>query len=223
MHKCTGELVKAKAKRESLGKANARMRRLVGELHAVVDAHHEKPTQRHPGVTCAAACGHARTGCCSILTTVDLAEAEYIVARNRETVERALPRLLEAEAKLDAAGLTDRMFEAMLNEDDRELEHDASALYRRLELPCAFLDDGNRCSIYRDRPLACRTHFVLSPPSECSEWDIPEGDARYIRLDKGTRAGAPALLIRGVLKANRPITWGTLPRMVLVAHRRSQS
>lgn len=215
--------MKAKAKRESLGKANARMRRLIGELHTIVDEHHEKPSQRHPGVTCAYGCSHARTGCCSILTTVDLAEAEYIVARNREAVERAMPRLLEAEAKLDAAGLTDRMFEDLLSERGEDLERDASALYRRLELPCGFLDEGNRCSIYRDRPLACRTHFVLSPPSECSELDIPEGDARYIRLDKGTRSGAPALLIRGVMKARRRIEWGALPRMVLVAYRRSRS
>jgi Fe-S-cluster containining protein len=211
-----------KGKRESVGKANARIRKLVRGLHDLLDTHHARPDLQHEGITCTDGCSHARTGCCSLLTTVDIVEAEYIVDRNREAVERALPRLLEAGRKLEAAGITTPMFDAMItNPNGRDVEREASALYRRLDLPCAFLDEGNRCSIYRDRPLACRTHFVLSPPSECSEWDITAGDERYVRLDKGTRSQAPAILMRSMFElGRRTIEWGSLPQLVLAVLRR---
>ncbi len=42
-----------------------------------------------------------------------------------------------------------------------------SKWYSGLELPCPFLSDG-LCSIYQQRPLACREYYVCSPPAWCS-------------------------------------------------------
>jgi Fe-S-cluster containining protein len=42
------------------------------------------------------------------------------------------------------------------------------AAYWRAQLPCVFLDEGGRCSVYEVRPLACREHHVLSDPVLCA-------------------------------------------------------
>jgi len=206
-------------------RANARIRMLLVELHRKVDKLNAVPLPDWPPVTCSSGCTHARTGCCALLTTIDAHEAALIVDRNPEAVERALPALLAAADKLAAAGITETVFDAWFGADTdaeaRRIEGDLGALYRRLEIPCAFLGDDNRCTIYQDRPLACRTHHVVTDPAECSEWDIPQGDNRYARLDRGgARANAPAALIRAQMAAGMALEWGALPLVVLAAHRR---
>lgn len=204
-------------KAESKARANARIRRLLLDVHAKVDELNARPLPLV--VTCSAGCGHARTGCCSLFTTLDFHEAALIVDRNAEAVERALPRLLEAERKLDEAGISSAAFDMTLDAAGfREVERVTSARYHRLELPCAFLDDENRCTIYRDRPLACRTHHVISDPAECSA--LEPGD-RYARVDiGGARARAPEVMIRALLAARLPIEWSALPLAVLAVYRR---
>lgn len=210
-------------KAESKARANARIRKLLLDVHAKIDELNAGPIPR-AHVTCSAGCGHARTGCCSLFTTLDFHEAALIVDRNAEAVERALPRLLEAERRIAAAGITVEAFDMRLDAAGlREVERVTSARYRRLELPCAFLDDESRCTIYRDRPLACRTHHVISDPAECSvvEPDEGETDDRYIRVDFGeARARAPEVMIRAQLAARLPIEWSALPLAVLAVYRR---
>lgn len=48
--------------------------------------------------------------------------------------------------------------------------------------PCTFLRNG-MCSIYADRPLACRTHFNLSDTSLFCSTEIPPEDSRVPNLD----------------------------------------
>jgi hypothetical protein len=48
--------------------------------------------------------------------------------------------------------------------DDRSLA--LANDYFRLRIPCPFLDDES-CSIYPDRPLACREYLVTSPAANC--------------------------------------------------------
>lgn len=208
-------------KAESKARANARMRKLLLDVQAKVDELNAGPIPR-AHVTCSAGCGHARTGCCSLFTTLDFHEAALIVDRNAEAVERALPRLLEAERKIAEAGITVEAFDMTLSAAGlREVERVTSARYRRLELPCAFLDDADRCTIYRDRPLACRTHHVISDPAECSVTEPEGGTDRYIRVDFGeARARAPEVMIRAQLAARLPIEWSALPLAVLAVYRR---
>lgn len=34
---------------------------------------------------------------------------------------------------------------------------------------CVFLDEENKCGVYRARPLACRAHHVTSDPRQCAD------------------------------------------------------
>jgi Fe-S-cluster containining protein len=54
--------------------------------------------------------------------------------------------------------------------------------YFSLRLPCPFLEDG-ACSIYDDRPLACREHLVTSPPENCSAPHHPPVETVELPLD----------------------------------------
>jgi Fe-S-cluster containining protein len=40
--------------------------------------------------------------------------------------------------------------------------------YFRQGIPCPFLEEES-CSIYPDRPIACREYLVTSPPEHCAE------------------------------------------------------
>ncbi len=50
---------------------------------------------------------------------------------------------------------------------------------------CIFLDDNNLCKVYEDRPLVCRTNYVLSPKESCLTLD---GKERPLRLLNTPRA-----------------------------------
>lgn len=196
------------SKRLSLARGNARLRQLVGFVHAQVDAAHASPERQHAGVRCTEGCACAPAGCCGLLTLVEDVEAQYIVDRNPETVRRVLPALLEADRRISeimTAGEVGDMF------DDR-----VAGKYHRAGIVCPFLGADRRCSIYRDRPLACRTHFVLSEPVECTAL---EDNENHITLDKGTRITAQAHLMRGVARVRGRVMLGTLPQLVLRAWR----
>lgn len=51
-------------------------------------------------------------------------------------------------------------------------KHDGDAAeiekaWKRQKVPCVFLGAGKRCLVYGSRPVACRTHLVVSEPDEC--------------------------------------------------------
>lgn len=188
------------------------LHQFVGKLIAQVDAAHDKADARPEAaayaVQCTEGCAHAETGCCSLIVLVEATEAEYIVSRNRAAVVRAFPKLVEQARRIrDELGYeVHEMFE------DRATERAAATAYHAMRMPCAFLDDTRRCTIYRDRPLACRTHFVLSAPELCSA----EGEnLEHVILDKGTRVAAPAHLTREVARTRGVLGMGTLAQSVL--------
>lgn len=213
-------------KRPSLARANAKLRQLVGDLHARVDAHHERMDQNPhaPAISCREGCASAPRGCCSLLTLVELSEADYIVARNEAAVRAAMPRLIAAYRRHVAAGITPESLAGMLRtqyenggkravDEEREL----TALYHSLYQACPLLGDDRKCTVYEDRPIACRTHFVMSPPETCEP--CGENDNHWI-LDKGSRAGPQAQLLRAVMAERRgELMIGTLPQSVLAAWR----
>src|SRR5262249_53163251 len=89
----------------------------------------------------------AAKGCCKLATLAYLYEGVPIAARRiregRDTPE------LRAELAAAAAAM----------ETTRPID------YNR---PCVFLDAGERCTIYEDRPSECGSAFVYSPPEACS-------------------------------------------------------
>ncbi len=198
-------------KRPSAERANARLRQLVGYVHARVDAEHAKPEKRGPPFeTCTTGCASARRGCCSTIVIVGLAEAEYLVARQPAAVAAALPALREAHRRIRERISVDDV--ASMLGDDAARDRVAAA-YHALDLPCPFLDAANQCGVYRDRPLACRTHFAASPPVECEASGV---NTRHVTIDKGTRLSSQAWLIRAELAERRTmLTFGTLPQLVL--------
>jgi Fe-S-cluster containining protein len=141
------------------GRADAR----IGEKLASLD-----PGQ---GVSCGPGC----FACCHQLVVVSPLEAYALaehVTRDPELAKRTETRAVAWEAAVAAQPeLAERIgtFEAaggyMSGDEGGELE----ALYWRARLPCVFLDDDGKCSVYEVRPLACREHHVVSDPLLCAE------------------------------------------------------
>lgn len=113
------------------------------------------------GASCAKGCSH----CCYLLTTISVADAVLIAERLLRKPDWLtwLPRLADdARASFHADG------SAIGRED-----------YFDNQQPCSFLSDG-LCSVYEQRPVACRTHFVTTEPSRCSS---VERNARVSKVD----------------------------------------
>ena len=126
---------------------------LQGLVNAVVEAAEAGHT-----VSCRKGCG----ACCRQLVPVSRTEGERLLqlvdalpAQRRETL---LARFATAEAAIEGAGLKDR---------GGRTDHELSAAYFALRLPCPFLEDES-CSIHPERPLVCREYLVTSPAELCS-------------------------------------------------------
>ena len=117
---------------------------------------------------CAPRCG----ACCRQPVPIAPAEAldlRHVVATLApDHRERVLARFAKARERLAAAGLLER-----LRADSGRAAGGAGARralgleYFALGIPCAFLEEES-CSIYADRPLACREYLVSSEPANCS-------------------------------------------------------
>lgn len=66
-------------------------------------------------------------------------------------------QITEAEGHILAKHLTEEIVETL--KEQKQLDPKAPR-------PCVFLRD-QECSVYQDRPLACRSHLVASPPENC--------------------------------------------------------
>ncbi|WP_447974832.1 YkgJ family cysteine cluster protein [Nitrospira sp. Kam-Ns4a] len=119
-------------------------------------------------------CKKGCAACCRMLVPVSAPEAfalHAMVERLPEARRRALrAKVAEARGRLDAAGLLGRL--TAVAETDRQLQdEDLESLnraYYALRLPCPFLED-EVCSIYEDRPAACRELVVTTPAEWCQD------------------------------------------------------
>lgn len=106
-------------------------------------------------------CREGCAACCRQLVPVSPPEA----FRLAELVDAELEaRFEEARARLDASPVG-RALDAKNIDERRALE--IALAYPRLKLDCPFLVD-ERCSIYEDRPTACREYLVVTPPENCT-------------------------------------------------------
>jgi hypothetical protein len=127
-----------------------------------------------------------------------------------------LPKLEAASARI-AEAIPPEMIGACFKSEYAE-KHAASA-YHALYVTCPFLGDDHRCTVYADRPLACRTHLVLSPPELC---ELSGENSNHWILDAGTRLTAQASFLRGLEENGRPMSrwqFGTLPQLALAVAR----
>jgi Fe-S-cluster containining protein len=112
-------------------------------------------------IPCRAGCA----ACCRLLVPLAPSEARAIarlvdsMPEPRRSAIRT--RFDDALAKLDAAGLLSRM-------GTRTAEERATLgkAYFQQAIACPFLEDES-CSIYPDRPMACREYLVTSPAENC--------------------------------------------------------
>ena len=125
------------------------------------------------------ACAKGCAACCRQVVAVSALEARELVkligrlpepqrARVRERFAAARRRL-EAEAPHLLPQLlhpTDAAADGTGLKTEAEL-HEFSRAYLRLGIACPFLED-EACSIYEERPVACRQYVVVSDPVHCA-------------------------------------------------------
>lgn len=121
-------------------------------------------------ISCARGCA----ACCRMLVPVSAPEAfalRDMVASLPEDRRQAIHRSLAATAaRLEQAGLLSQL--RQVAETDRPITDDMmepiNRAYYELKLPCPYLENES-CSIYEDRPAACRELLVTSPADWCQD------------------------------------------------------
>lgn len=154
----------------------------------LVDAAQQRAARTGQAISCQRGCA----ACCRqpvALVDIEAWSLAALVERlpePRRSVVRG--RFTDALRRLDAAGLKTRLAEAgdagAQGATVRSLSLEAFAL----GIACPFLED-EACSIYADRPLACRQHLVTSPATWCAE------------PGKGQIAALPATSLSAALQA----------------------
>lgn len=119
-------------------------------------------------------CRKGCAACCRMLVPVSPPEAfalRDLITRLPEPRRQAvLDRLDRATQRLEEAGLLGRLTEVAETTrqvSDEEMEP-VNRAYYALRLPCPFLEE-EACSIYEDRPAACRELLVTSPAELCQD------------------------------------------------------
>jgi Fe-S-cluster containining protein len=116
-------------------------------------------------ISCKKGCG----ACCRQLVPISEVEARRIaevvdeLPEPRRTEVRS--RFAAARQRLDEAGLLQRLQER--SQWQRDDLRTIGLEYFRLGVACPFLEEES-CSIYQDRPVACREYLVTSPPEHCA-------------------------------------------------------
>ncbi|MDE3225794.1 MAG: YkgJ family cysteine cluster protein [Nitrospirota bacterium] len=122
----------------------------------------------------AVSCKKGCAACCRMLIPVSAPEAfalaDTINTWPADRREATLARMADARARLEQAGALSHLREVAASE--RQLGDDAfepiNRAYYALRLPCPFLVEES-CSIYDDRPAACRELLVTSPAELCQD------------------------------------------------------
>ena len=116
-------------------------------------------------ISCKKGCG----ACCRRLVPVSASEArrirDYIEELPEERRAEIRRRFAAARDRLDAAGMIPRL--ASGDGLPREVPRSLGLDYFGLGIPCPFLEDES-CSIYEERPIACREYLVTSPAENCA-------------------------------------------------------
>src|SRR5579884_289598 len=159
---------------------------------AVVDRGVRQAELAGAQVSCRKGCG----ACCRQLVPIAPSEAHQIgdvveaMPEPRRSVIRE--RFAAARDKLAAAGLLETLEspEGAADSSLRQLGLD----YFALGIACPFLEDES-CSIYEERPIACREYLVTSPAEACARptaatvrcVDLPAKASNAVsRLDEGS-------------------------------------
>ena len=174
----------------------ARLDQLLPALHILDDRVISAALQRQGWpVTCAAGC----SACCEVQAVpVTPAEAYAVFLLVEELPEprrsAVLARFADLEERLDRAGLAEPFLQGRRPLDDGTAQAEARR-YISLRLVCPFLEDHN-CSIYHQRPFACREYYVTSPAELCS---TPFDSPVNVVADAGPGFDANLAAVRSIL------------------------
>ncbi|MDH5324337.1 MAG: YkgJ family cysteine cluster protein [Gammaproteobacteria bacterium] len=114
-------------------------------------------------ITCSKGCA----ACCRQLIAIPPTEAMYIqkligrLSKPRQKIIRQ--RFKDTKEKIHSSGLLEHVMQLSGDTDLVTVALD----YFRLQIPCPFLEQ-ECCSIYAERPLACREYLVVNPPERCA-------------------------------------------------------
>lgn len=132
----------------------------------LVEAMTRRAARDGENVSCRAGCG----ACCKQMVPIAPSEALALrgVVEQMPEARRTevLARFADAVDRLEAASLAAplRRAEARVGRSLREL----GLAYFALGIECPFLEEGS-CSVYPDRPLACREYLVSTPAAHCAQ------------------------------------------------------
>jgi Fe-S-cluster containining protein len=119
-------------------------------------------------------CQKGCAACCRMLVPVSAPEAFALANAIDRLEDRERNRLREkldlAQQQLAKAGILQQL--SSLGDSPNQVSDEAmeplNRAYYALRIPCPFLDQ-EVCSIYADRPAACRELAVTSPATECQD------------------------------------------------------
>jgi Fe-S-cluster containining protein len=119
-------------------------------------------------------CHKGCAACCRMLVPLSAPEAfalrEWVLARPTEEQARISARFTAAKSQLSTHGIWQRLSDlcdAPEPPEDGELE-ELNREYYALRIPCPFLEE-EECSVYDERPAACRELLVTTPPERCDD------------------------------------------------------
>ena len=122
----------------------------------------------------AVSCHKGCAACCRMLVPLSGPEAfalrDWIRSRPTDQQEHIARRFSEVKTRLLAQGVWQQLValcESPLTTDDDTLEG-VNRSYYALRLPCPFLEE-EMCTIYDERPAACRELLVTSPADRCDD------------------------------------------------------
>lgn len=163
------------------------LRRLGEEAQALEEARASEEGRRR-------SCRKGCAACCRLLVPLSPPEAyalmEFIRSLPARQQERISTRMAQAKSVLLSHGLWHRLLE--LGESSQPPDDDAlepiNQDYYALRMPCPFLED-DMCSIYEERPAACRELLVTSPAESCDDMSRNEVDPMPVPVRIGPVLG----------------------------------
>lgn len=119
-------------------------------------------------------CQKGCAACCRMLVPLSAPEAfavrEWVRSRSVEQQARIIARFTETKARLLSKGIWQPL-SALCGASDPWSDEALDEMNRRyyaLRLACPFLEE-ERCTIYDERPAACRELLVTSPADQCED------------------------------------------------------
>lgn len=142
----------------------------------------------------ALSCHKGCAACCRMLVPLSAPEAfalrDWVWSRPAEQQKHIAHRFSEAKARLLAQGVWQQLAalcDAPLAADEEALDS-VNRSYYALRLPCPFLEE-EICTIYDERPAACRELLVTSPFQHCDDLTKNPIDPVPVPIQVGTVLG----------------------------------